>query len=457
MSLSFRDFFAALDRSGEVLHVRTPVAARFELAALLKQAEQRDKGIVFHTVANCRFAAVANLMTTPQRLAASLGDAHAAERDRAHHAGLVQAALAAPLPYVVRSQPGACQENVIGMPQVDCTELPVPTFFEHDSGPFLTAAVGVARNPETGALNAGFYRVLVLGPRQLGVSVGPSSDLLKFFKVNQSAGRPTEMALLVGAAPAVLMAAAAKVPTAVSEFDVAGALAGAPLELVQALSVDLQVPADTELVFEVTIDHRAPVPNQMGEFGDLYGTTMAQTAEVLCITHRSEPLFHVIMAGAGKEHNSLGFIILYEIETELRRLLAVSHPHVHGLRVLFDPPSMGMTGEIYLQVAADADLDPAQLARDVFMMKAGRYDVARVIRRIILVDTDIDITQPREINWAVNNRATQPERYHFFGDLPLPGLDLRWAVDALVRPADREKLQRLRIPGAERIKLDDYL
>jgi 2,5-furandicarboxylate decarboxylase 1 len=315
----------------------------------------------------------------------------------------------------------------------------------------------VARNPETGVLNAGFYRVLVMGPRQLGVSVGPSSDLLKFFKLNQAAGRPTEMALLVGAAPAVLMAAAAKVPTDVSEFDVAGALAGAPLELVQAQCVDLQVPVTTELVFEVSIDHSSPVPNQMGEFGDLYGTTMAQTAEVLCVTHREAPLFHVIMAGAGREHNSLGFIILYEIETELRRLLAVAYPAVQGVRVLFDPPSMGMTGEVYLQVAPDADISAAELARAVFMLRAGRYDLARVIRRIVLVDTDIDIAQSREINWAINNRATQPDRYHFYQDLPLPGLDLRWAIDALVRPADREKLQRLRIPDAASIKLDDYL
>jgi len=178
---------------------------------------------------------------------------------------------------------------------------------------------------------------------------------------------------------------------------------------------------------------------------------------VLAITHRDDPLFHVIMAGAGREHNSLGFIILYEIETELRRLLAEGHPEVRGVRVLFDPPSMGMTGEIYLQVAAGAEIDAAELARAVFLLKAGRYDVARVIRRIVVLDTDIDINASREIDWAINNRATQPERYHFYRDLPLPGLDLRWAIDALVRPADREKLQRLRIPGAEHIKLDDYL
>lgn len=457
MPLSFRDFYNQLDHAGELLHVHRQVAPRFELAALLKQAEARRKGIAFHAVDGSTFPAVANLMTTPQRFAASLGDREAAHRDRAHHVTQVATALAGPVAAKVIDSAAPCQQVTVAAADIDCTALPVPTFFEHDSGPFMTAAVGVARNPLTGVLNAGFYRVLVLGTGQLGVSVGPSSDLLGFFAANEAAGQPTEMALLIGAAPAVLMAAAAKVPTDLSEFDVAGALAGAPLELVQALHVDLQVPADTEFVIELRIDHRNPLPNQMGEFGDLYGTTMAQTAEVLGITHREQPLFHVIMAGAGKEHNSLGFIILYEIETKLRQLLAAEHPEVHGVRVLFDPPSMGMTGEIYLQVDSAALADPGEFARDIFGMKCGRYDVARVIRRIVLVDPDIDISQPREINWAINNRAVQPERYHFYRDLPLPGLDLRMAIDTLVRPDDREKLQRLRIPGAADVRLDDYL
>lgn len=457
MPKSFRDFYADLDRSGEVLHIRKPVAPRFELAALVKQAELQSKGLAFHDVTGAGFPAVANLMTNAQRFAASLGDKSAEVRSRADHVAQVAAAFATPLAAQLMEGPAPCQQNLIERAAVDCSMLPVPTFFEHDSGPFLTAAVGVARNPETGVLNAGFYRVLVLGPQQLGVSVGPSSDLLRFFKLNQEAGRLTEMALLVGASPAVLMAAAAKVPATVSEFDVAGALAGAPIELVQALNVDLQVPADSEFVLELSIDHSAPLPNQMGEFGDLYGTTMAQTADVLSISHRNDALFHVIMAGAGKEHNSLGFIILYEIETELRRQLAESHPEVQGVRVLFDPPSMGMTGEIYLQLAADAEIIPGEFAREVFNMKCGRYDVARVVRRIVLLDTDIDLQQPREINWAINNRAVQPERYYFYRDLPLPGLNLRMAIDTLMRPDEREKLQRLRIPGAEQIKLDDYL
>lgn len=456
MPLSFREFVHHLDQGDEVLHVRRPVDPRFELAALLQQAEARSKAIVFHDVLGSALPVAANMLTTPQRFAASLGDPRAPERTRADHVQQVEQALARPLE-PVQVEAGACQQQVLAAAVCDATALPVPTFFEHDTGPFMTAAVGVARNPDNGVLNAGFYRVLVLGPGELGVSVGPSSDLLNFFAKNQAADRPTEMALLLGAAPAVLMGAAAKVPPDISEFAVAGALAGAPLELVRARTVDVLVPADTELVIELTIDHSQPVPNQMGEFGDLYGTTMAQTAKITCITHRDNALFHVIMAGAGTEHNSIGFIILYEIETELRRALAASHPAVVGVRVVFDPPSMGMTGEIYLQVSADSGLEPAELARHVFNLQCGRYDVARVIRRIVLVDADIEITERREINWAINNRATQSDRFHFFDDLPLPGLDLRLAIDTLVRPADRDKLQRLIIPGAADIALDDFL
>ena len=95
---------------------------------------------------------------------------------------------------------------------VNCEELPVPTCFEGDSGPFLTAAVGISRNPTNGVINAGIYRVLMLDANRVAVSVGPSSELLRFLGADREAGRATEMALVIGADPALLMAASAKVP-----------------------------------------------------------------------------------------------------------------------------------------------------------------------------------------------------------------------------------------------------
>jgi len=289
------------------------------------------------------------------------------------------------------------------------------------------------------------------------VSIGPGSGLLAFVAANRKAGKPTEIALAIGANPALLMAAAARVPGEIAEIDVAGALSGEPLALVAAENLDLLVPADSEIVIEAIIEGDEAVANTMGEFGDLYGSRDGPVARAVAMTHRDNAVFHTVMAGSGKEHNSLGFIILYDVEPDLRESLAATHPTVAGVHVLFEPPRMGMTGEVYLQLEPDSKVSAEELIRHVFALKVGGYDLARVVRSVILTDTDIDITNSRDVTWAINNRALTRDRFVFIEDLPLPGIGLRRGIDTRVNPSDREALQRLEIPGNSAYRLDDYL
>jgi UbiD family decarboxylase len=369
---------------------------------------------------------------------------------------LVENAVAKPLA-VVSNEVGLSQEITLAGKQIDTGLLPVPTFFEHDSGPFLTGAIGISRNPSNNVLNAGYYRVLIIGADQVALSVSPTSDLLRFIQADKKADRSTQVALVVGGPASLAIAAAAKVPADVSELDVAGALDGTHMEVVQATNSDLLVPAEAEFIIEITLDHAECIPNTMGEFGDLYGSQTAQVATVTAITHRENALFHVVMAGAGREHNNLGMPVLYEVTMGLREQLQTSHPDVKDCRVLFDPPSMGTTGEIYVQLSADAEIDAARLAREIYAMKCGRYDLARVIHKVLVVDADININSNLELRWAVNNRATADERYQLIDDLQAAGGKLRVAIDATVRSEDRETLQRLITPDAENVRLDDYL
>lgn len=451
-----RHLIEAVEAEGELLRVQRTVEPRFELPALLKQAEARRKGIVFESVAGSKFPVAAALLTSTQRFALALNLPDHEQHDTAAHREYIFNSMDNPVACVQADQP-VCKQTVLTGAQVDLSQLPVPTFFEHDSGPFLTAAVGISRNPDNGVINAGIYRVLITGKNELAVSVGPSSDLLKFLAADKAAGRVTQIALVIGASPALLMASSAKVIPEESELDVAGAIAGSPLAVTDAEALDLPVPADAEFILEVEIDHQRHVPNTMGEFGDLYGTQNGHIGTVVALTHRTDPVFHTVMAGAGKEHNALGFIILYDVEPRLREALRETCPQVSDLRVVYDPPSMGMPGELYVQLQRDSGVDTQQLARDIFALKCGRWDIPRVVRRIVILDPDIDLDSRRDISWAVNNRALSRDRHMFFDDLPLPGVGLRMAVDTTVPAAEREALQRLVIPGSENIDLDDYL
>lgn len=451
----FRQLLDELDQSGELLRVSRTVEREFELPALLKQAEQRRKAVLFESVAASPFPVAGGLLTGGVRFAMALGKQPLAAYGLPEHRADVEQALAAPLA-VDTVATGACKEHV-ATGNIDCSQLPVPTCFEGDSGPFLTAAVGISRNPDNSVINAGIYRVLMLGGDRLVVSIGPGSDLLRFVNHNREAGKPTEVALVIGANPALLMAAAAKVPADISELEVAGALAGEPLQVVNCEQLDLPVPADSEFVLEAVIGGDEQVPNIMGEFGDLYGGRDGPVAHAVALTHRDDPVFHTIMAGAGKEHNSIGMIVLYPVEPELRAQLAETHPDVTGVRVLFEPPKMGMMGEVYLQVRRGSAVDGEALVRHVLGLRAGNYDLSRVIRKVVLLDEDVDINSGRDITWAINNRALTTDRYLFIDDIALPGVGMRQGIDTRVSEDDYGKLQRLVVPGADDVSLDDYL
>ncbi len=452
----FRDLLAKLDASGELFRVRKTVAARHELGALLKQAEARRKGILFHSVDGGDFPVVANLLTTSQRMALGLGRDDAATFTRKQHADLVRAAIASPLA-PVQVATALCKEVLNTGDQVNCAELPVPTFFAEDSGPFLTAAAGISRNPDNGVLNVGIYRILMLDDSHVAVSASPSSDLFRFLAKAAERGETMSVALVIGADPAVLMAAAAKVPADISELDVAGALNGAALELAEAETSDLLIPGDAELVIEVEVDPSQTMMNRMGEFGDFYGDQNAPIASVTAITHRKDAIFHAVMAGAGAEHNSIGLIILADIEPMLEQLLAESYPAVDNIRVYFEPPRMGVLGDVYVQLAQDAAVDVRQLIRDVFGMRCGIFDIARVIRRVIVVDHDIDISLRRDIDWAISVRANTVDQVILFDDLAATDNKLRIGINATANATERERFRRLEIPGGDSVRLEDYL
>jgi len=453
----FRQLLDTLDERGELLRVTRSVEKEFELPALLKQAEQRRKAILFSAVAGSPYPVAGGLLTGGTRFATGLGKQPDGAYGEGEHRDDVAAALASSLP-VSFVATGRCKD-VIEAPAdgVNCDQLPVPTCFAGDSGPFLTAAVGISRNPENGIVNAGIYRVLMLGGDRMAVSIGPGSDLLRFVNHNRDAGNPTEVAFVIGANPALLMAAAAKVPPTLSELDVAGALIGEPLQVVNCERLDLPVPADSEFVLETVITGDEQVPNTMGEFGDLYGGRDGPVAHAVALTHRRDPVFHTIMAGAGKEHNSIGMIVLYPVEPEVREQLAATHPEVTGLRVLFEPPTMGMTGEVWLQLRRGSATDAEELVRHVLGLRAGNYDLSRIVRKVVLVDDDVDLSRSADITWAINNRALTTDRFIFIDDLPLPGVGMRQGIDTRVREDEYETLQRLVIPGADTISLDDYL
>jgi UbiD family decarboxylase len=168
-----------------------------------------------------------------------------------------------------------------------------------DPAPFITAGVWVTRDPENGAYNLGIYRGMIKAPDRIGCATDvPTQHLAIQWEKARRLGQPLEAAIFIGGPPALLLAAASKVPYGVDEYGLAGALNGAPIDVVQAETFDALVPACAEIVIEGKI--RTDVLEPEAPFGEASGylgpRKMEKIFEVTAITHRARPVYQGIIS-----------------------------------------------------------------------------------------------------------------------------------------------------------------
>ncbi len=178
-------------------------------------------------------------------------------------------------------------------------EFPIPISTPgFDCAPYTTASHWFTKDPETGKINIGNYRGQIKGPARTGVYIHASNHGGYHWKKCQERGMPLEAALVIGAPPAVAYTAPARVPFSVSELDVAGGIAGRPVEVVRCKTIDIVVPAYAEIVIEGVIstdylEPEAPFGEATGYIGE---KLLNPYFEVTCITHRRNPILAAIVS-----------------------------------------------------------------------------------------------------------------------------------------------------------------
>jgi 2,5-furandicarboxylate decarboxylase 1 len=325
----------------------------------------------------------------------------------------------------------------------------VPTLNEHDGGPYISAGLMTSRDPETGAQNVAILRCQINGPDRIGVLVLPRHTL-HFHRRAEAEGRGLEVALVVGVDPACLLASQAIVPLGQDELEIAGALTGAPLPVVKCLTNAVRVPAEAEIVIEGRILPELREPEgPFGEFPQYYGERAKRhVMQVDAVTHRARPIFHMIVGG-GLEHLLLGAI---PREATILATLRRSFPGVEDVHL-----SLGGVGRYHLYVRLRKTQEGE--AKNVLLGAfAAHYD----IKHAVVVDTDVDIHDPKEVEWAVATRF-QADRdlvvvAHAQGSKLDPsardGVGAKMGLDATA-PLDAPpmKFTRIRVPGEAEVDL----
>jgi 2,5-furandicarboxylate decarboxylase 1 len=435
MAVELRSFLAELSEHKELLRVEETVKPRFEITAVLKEVlgEQGGPAVIFDNVEGYPGKKVAgNLLASRHKLALALGCRVNELRDV-----YLEKRSAALKPELV-SGPAPCQEEVItGEPDLPAL-LPAPFFHEGDAGPYLTAGVLMAKDPLSGMLNTGIHRLQLKGKNRLGVFLSnpPLSD---YFRQAEQDGKPLPAAVALGLHPAEILAAAVSLKKEMAgKLALAGALAGRPVPLVPAKTIDLPVPALAEIVLEGEL--LPGIREAEGPFGESSGYYFQGPSPVMAVravTLRRNPLLPVILPWGAETEVILSAFSGAELWQELNRLM----PEV--LDVAFLPGSFTFQGVI--KVAAS--LSRAEVRRLIHLA----LNLDRRLKHVLVVDEDVDIHNPREVLWALATRFQGAKDL-----LCLPGLE-GYVIDPSAEDGETSKVgfdatARPGGPGSKRYK-----
>ncbi|MGC5628161.1 UbiD family decarboxylase [Georgenia sp. Z1344] len=328
--------------------------------------------------------------------------------------------------------------------------LPIPTHNEHDSGSYITAGLLISRQRSTGAQNVSIHRLQVSGPDRLGALLLPRHTL-RFFEERENDDEDLDIAVVVGVDPLTLMSSQAIVPLGQDELEISGALRGAPLRVTRCLTNDVRVPADAEIVIEgrLVANRREP-EGPFGEFPQYYGERAERhVIEVDRVTHRRDPVFHTIVGG-GLEHLLLGGI---PREASFLSHLRRSFPCVRDVHL-----SLGGVSRYHLYVQVDSP-QPGEAKNVILGALATHYD----IKHVTVVDTDVDLHDPREVEWAVATRfqadsdlvVVEGSQGSKLDPSTQAGVGAKLGFDATVPVGSPDmKFLRIRVPGEAEVDLD---
>jgi len=409
MISDLRDFIAECEKAGELKRIKTEVDWDLELTHVSKlNEEKKGPALLFENVKGYKTPVFSGAMASTKRLGIALGmpqDLTICQMAR-QWSNLVNKGLIPPR--IVKT--GPLMENVIEGDKVDLFSFPVPKFYPLDGGRFIGTAVSVvAKDPDTGWINLGTYRMQIIDKNHAGIQIlkGKHDDLIreKYFAM----GKPMPCAAIIGQNPLIFLMSSTTISAGVAEYDVAGAIRGEPLDIIESDLTGLAYPSGAEIVLEGEVDSDPAHFGPEGPFGEYTGYYSGRKEEefpkpylkVKRILHRNNPILWI--TSVGKPVTDTHMIGALEISSMLwSDLDAMGVP---GIKSVYCPPES--TGRLWAIVSVKQMYPghPMHVATAVAGCSSGHYR----LKGIIIVDDDIPADDLSKVIWALGSRY-DPER-----------------------------------------------
>ena len=424
---NLKDFVDCLKQKNELVEISYPVSPRWEMTEITDRVTKAGgPALLFTQPTGYDMPVLMNAYGSEQRMALALGVNRVDEI-----AERIEALITRKPPSTFREKlsalfelkefasylpkrvaDGRCKE-VIFTENASLDMLPVLTCWPMDGGPFLTLPQVYTRDPETGIRNVGLYRMQVFDEKTTGMhwqihKVG-AAHFRSYFKQN----RLMEVAVAFGGDPAILYAASAPLPPNIDELLFTGFIRRAPVELVRCETVDVEVPADAEIVIEGTID---PLESRMeGPFGDHTGYySLAEpypVFHVTCITLAKDPIYPATIVGIPPQEDAF---IGKATERIFLPLIRMTFPEIVDMNL----PVEG--GFHSLAIVSIKKAYPGHAFKTAHAVWGT--GLLALTKNIIIVDAHVNVHDPGEVLWRVANNVA-PERDIQFVKGPVDVLD----------------------------------
>ena len=427
---SLHEYVNALDDIGELRKIKTPVSADLEVAEILRRLmyKSNQPAILFENVEGHKYPILGNAFGSIDRLklALNLDDfTEIGERITMMSKMRVPSSIFGKLKMLPKLteiadygpkqvESGPVNEVILTENEASLALLPITKSFPLDAGRFITFGITVTKNPETAIQNLGVYRLQVLGNKKAIMHWQVHKRGALHYQLNKDENKRTEVAIVIGADPATIFSAIAPVPEGMDKYFFAGITRKKGVKLIKCKTVDIQVPATSEIVLEGYVD-----PNEInieGPFGDHTGYyTPPEPYPTFTLTGmmmRHDPIFLTTVVGKPiLEDAYIGKVI----ERSFLPLIRMFHPEVTDFSM---PPAGWFQG---LAIIAIRKRYPGQ-AKKVMMGLWGMGQLS-LTKIIVVVDDDVNIHNMNEVIWAVTTRSDPKRDVILIENTPTDTLD----------------------------------
>ena len=453
MARDLRGFIKQLEQRGQLRRVSAPVDSDLEIAEIANRMLQRGgPGLLFENVKGSPYPVAINLLGTVERVCWAMNMESPQELETL---GKKLALLYQPRPPkkvsqaidlgkvlfdVLRAKPDrdlfpACQQVVVKGDDVDLTTLPMLRVYPGDAGKVMTLGLMITKDPETKIPNVGVYRLQLQSKNTMTVqwlSVrGPTRHLRKAAAM----GQDLEVAIALGVDPLVILAAATPVPVDLSEWLFAGLYSGSGIHLAKCKTVDLEVPATSEIVLEGTVTPGdvgidGPAGDHMGYYGGV--NEKAPLFRFHCMTHRKDPIYLTTFSGRPPKEDAMMALALNRVYTPILR------QQVPEIVDFFLP----MEALSYKAAVISIDKVYPGHARRAALAFWSALPQFSYTKFVIVVDKDINIRDPRAVVWAITSKVDPARDVFILPDNPFdsldfatekPGLGSKMGIDATTK------------------------